>query len=74
MDKSFKPTDDYTQGQMMGMLCIIRMLRLAENTNKIVAPSTLDNMENLATGSLAGYLQIREEDVILLVDTQLEKL
>jgi hypothetical protein len=65
------PTNDYTQGQMMGMLCIVRLIRNAEETNIGIPGDVFDKIERIATESLAEYLGKPEEDVTLMVDTQL---
>lgn len=72
MDK--KPSNDYTQGQMMGMLCIVRLLRINAEAGTVIPDAIFDNIERLSVDSLAEYLQTPQEDVFLLVDNQLEKL
>jgi len=69
-----KPSNDYAQGQMMGMLCIIRLMRRAEESKQVVPDIVLTNIQHIATQSLSEYLQKPEEDIILLVDTELEKI
>lgn len=69
-----KKTADYTQGQMMGMLCIIRLLRTTHDKGERVSDQVLDRIERISSESLAGYLQKPEEDVILMVDNQLDKI
>lgn len=72
MDKI--PSNDYTQGQMMGMLCIVRLIRQAEETKTGIPGEIFDKIENISTKSLAVYLDKPEEDVILFVDRQLHEL
>lgn len=69
-----KPNTDYENGQMMGMLCIVRLIRSAEETNTGIPGEVFDKIERIASESLATYLGKPEEDVILMVDKQLNTL
>lgn len=64
-----EPSNDYAQGQMMGMLCIIRLLKLRGT----VPIEVVDSIEHKAAESLSVYLDKPEEDVYLMVDNLLEK-
>lgn len=64
-----EPNNDYNNGQMMGMLSIIRQLKLKGH----IPAQTLDNIERVASESLSEYFQKPQEDIILLVDKKLEE-
>lgn len=70
MDK-IVPSNEYEQGQMMGMLVVIQMLENAREQNVPIMHSTLDKIKRIAVKSLSEYLEKPEEDVILLVNEQL---
>lgn len=74
MDAPVIPSDDYTQGQMMGMLCVIRLIRNAQETKTAIPASVFDNIEKIARESLSTYLDKPEEDVILMVNQLLNTL
>lgn len=63
-------TEDYKQGQMMGMLYMIRMLK-----NRSPIPATvIDTIESEAIKTLSAYFDKPEEDVYLMVDKEINKL
>lgn len=74
MDAPVTPNNDYEQGQMMGMLCIIRLIRNAEETNTGIDGNIFDKIERLASESLSSYLDKPEEDIVLMVDQLLSTL
>lgn len=73
MANDHKPTEDYMQGQMMGMLCIIQMFENAKDAGVLIQQTQLDIIKRIAVQSLAPYLQKPEEDIMLLVDQQLKE-
>jgi hypothetical protein len=64
------PTDEYSHGQLMGMLCIIRLLKLKGT----VPAEMVDRIERYSYEHLALYLEKPEEDIMLLIDKQLENI
>lgn len=66
-----KPTDDYSHGQMMGMLVIIMMFEMAKENGVSVPDSTLQSIKDLAVEDLAEYLNKPTEDVLLLIEEEL---
>lgn len=68
------PGNDYSQGQMMGMLVIIQMFENAIEAKKPIPQSTTNKIKSIAVRALSEYLQKPEEDVILLVDQQLRNI
>jgi len=69
-----KPSDDYGHGQMMGMLVVIQLFENARDAGTTINEKVLENIKKIAAGDLAGYLDKPEEDVYLLVETQLKEI
>lgn len=69
-----EPTDDYGHGQMMGMLVIIQLIEEAHAAGTTVRPETFDKIKRIAVSDLAEFLDKPEEDVHLLIETQLKEM
>ncbi len=69
-----KATTDYAHGQMMGMLVIIQLFDNARESNSTIDLGTLNRVKDIASRDLAEYLDIPEEDVLLLVNEQLRNI
>tara|TARA_B100001250_G_scaffold371758_1_gene356774 strand:+ start:109 stop:336 length:228 start_codon:yes stop_codon:yes gene_type:complete len=67
------PSDDYGHGQMMGMLVVIAMFENAAEKGIEIPQYTLDTIKRIASQDLSEYLDKPEEDVLLLVETQIKE-
>lgn len=65
------PNDDYSHGQMMGMLVVIMMMENALDNKLQINGDTLETIKRVSVEHLAEYLKKPEEDVLLLVTEQL---
>lgn len=69
-----KPTDEYGHGQMMGMLVMITMIENVVDLDGTPHGPTFERIKALAVSDLSQYLNKPEEDVYLLVDTELKEI
>lgn len=66
-------TDEYGHGQMMGMLVVIAMFERARDAGQIIKPDVLADIKKIAVSDLSEYLDMPEEDVYLMIESQIKE-